>query len=118
MGDLSEHFSRSEFACKCGCGGDTIDAETLLLCEEVREINGGHPITPNSGFRCIAYNRAIGSNDDSQHPKGRAADLPVDDPDLVYDELCKRHPSKYGFGKYATFVHVDSRTDGPTRWEG
>ena len=25
MGDLTKNFSRSEFACKCGCGFDDID---------------------------------------------------------------------------------------------
>ncbi|EAS4214514.1 serine/threonine protein kinase, partial [Salmonella enterica] len=24
---ISKYFKRSEFACKCGCGQDTVDAE-------------------------------------------------------------------------------------------
>lgn len=117
MGDLSEHFSRYEFACKCGCGLDTIDAETLNLCEVVREIEG-KPITPNSGHRCYFHNKAVEGGPNSQHLHGRAADLPVSDPKKVYDKLCNRYPNKYGFGRYKSFVHVDARSNGPARWEG
>ena len=36
MGDLSENFSRHEFACKCGCGNDTVDAELIRVLQSVR----------------------------------------------------------------------------------
>ena len=41
MGDLSEHFSRLEVACRCGCGLDSMAAETLEIAEVVREFEGG-----------------------------------------------------------------------------
>lgn len=118
MGDLSTHFSRKEFRCHCGCGSDTIDAETLRLCEEVREIVGG-PIRVLSGHRCLSHNRAVGSPDASQHVQGRAADLAVADPEAVYAALCRRHANQYGFGCYpkSGFVHVDSRANA-ARWKG
>jgi len=83
MGDLSKHFSRHEFACKCGCGRDTIDTETLKLCEIVREFVG-QPVTVTSGHRCEAHNRRVGGGTRSQHLYGRAADLTVTDPAAVY----------------------------------
>lgn len=46
-------------------------AETL---EQVRALVGG-PIDVTSGYRCLAVNRAIGSDDTSAHVKGLAADI-------------------------------------------
>jgi len=118
MGDLSKYFSRYEMACKCGCGLDTMDIETLRIADEVREFVGVS-ITPGSAARCFVYNRsnAVGSNDNSQHPRCRAMDLPVPNPRKVYKWLCDKYPGQYGFGLYATFVHIDTRTDGPARWD-
>lgn len=108
-------FDREEFACKCGCGFDTVDFETLLVVQEVRHFLG-KSITIASGCRCPGYNKAVGGVRDSQHVKGRAADLLVDDPETVYRYLCARYPGRYGFGQYESFVHVDTRSDGPARW--
>jgi uncharacterized protein YcbK (DUF882 family) len=115
MGDISEHFDRREFRCKCGCGYDTVDVELLELCEIVRQ-ETGKPLIINSACRCPSHNREVGGGKRSQHLIGRAADLRVDNPKAVYDALCKRFPDEYGFGCYDTFVHVDSRTNGPARW--
>ena len=37
----------------------------------------GVPLTPNSGYRCLPLNRAIGSHDNSQHTTGQAVDVEV-----------------------------------------
>lgn len=115
MGDISKNFSRHEFACHGGCGFDTVDVELIMLAEEVRKINGNKPIMPNSGCRCQRHNKDIGGNKYSMHLTGKAADMPVDNPRMVFDELCRRHPDRYGFGLYETFVHIDSRSD-RARW--
>lgn len=114
---LSGHFDRDEFACKCGCGFNTVDAELLSLCEYVRMINGDKPLTPNSACRCKSHNNFVGGSQKSQHLLGRAADLPVDNPKEVYGKLCERFPGQYGFGLYETFIHVDSRSK-KARWLG
>jgi len=123
MGDLSDHFSRSEFRCKCqNCGRDTVDTELLMLCEIVRHVEGG-PVAVTSGHRCRAHNKRVGgaqpmgANPGSQHLYGRAADLIVSSPAEVYAYLCRRFPDKYGFGLYDRWVHVDSRSGPPARWE-
>jgi uncharacterized protein YcbK (DUF882 family) len=120
MGDLSYHYSRSEVACHCGCGLDSIDAATLEVMEAVRE-HFERPVTVNSAFRCASHNAAVGGASNSQHLYGRAADLAVDgiDPSEVAD-FVESGPlkDKGGIGRYATFCHVDSRTNGPSRWEG
>jgi len=122
---ISGYFTRKEVACPCGCGFDTMDAETLDVADVVREYVG-KGIKPNSCCRCVAYNRKVQFKyttkrpvtNTSQHIKGRAMDLPVDNPKAVYDFLCARYPGKYGFGLYtkAGFVHIDTKTGGARRW--
>lgn len=116
MGDLSENFSRHEFACHCGCGGDTIDWETLELVERIRAFYGA-PITINSGWRCAAHNAAVGGAPASQHLVGRAADIVVEgvSPEEVYEMLDPIHEG--GLGRYDTFTHVDTRGY-RARWSG
>jgi uncharacterized protein YcbK (DUF882 family) len=114
MGDLSHHFSRHEFECRCGCGFDTVDARTLQICEEVRRFTG-ELVYVTSGARCKTHNKAVGGALDSQHLVGRAADLVVADPTTVYRWLLKRYPDRFGFGVYGYFVHVDSRLE-CARW--
>ena len=116
MGDISANFNRSEFECSCGCGGDTVDAATLEALEAVRQ-HYDAPVTINSAYRCLFYNRSdvVGSNDNSQHPKGRAVDFTVAGvlPADVYvycDSL-----GLGGVGKYDDFTHIDTR-DGYARW--
>ncbi|SFU01434.1 D-Ala-D-Ala carboxypeptidase family metallohydrolase [Halomonas saccharevitans] len=114
---ISPHFQRAEFACSCGCGFDTIDTESLAVLEDVRE-HFGAPVIVTSGCRCPAYNTRIGGAEHSQHILGRAADIQVKGiaPARVQDYLTARYPGRYGIGRYATFTHVDTRTDGPARW--
>lgn len=111
---LSENFYRSEFACKCGCGFDTVDVALLDTLERIRRYFG-KPVTVNSGCRCEGYNKGIGESAKSQHILGRAADIsvkgvfPVDVAD--YAESI----GVSGVGRYSSFTHIDSR-NGSARW--
>ncbi len=116
MPKISKHFTRAEVACKCGCGYDSMDGETLMVADEARDF-ANEPITPSSGCRCSKHNKRVGGSENSQHPKARAIDLPVSNPKALYKHLCKKYPNQYGFGLYNTFVHVDTRTNGPARWD-
>lgn len=118
MGDISKNFSRSEFACKCGCGQDTVDVELVEILERLRQ-HWDYPITINSGNRCEAYNKEIGGSEKSQHVKGRAADIVVKNktPHQVQRKLEDWYPYNYGIGKYDTFTHIDSRKE-RARWKG
>lgn len=118
MGDISDNFSRHEFACHCGCGFDTVDIDLIRLCEFVRKLNHNKPTTVSSGCRCNGHNATIiGAAENSCHVVGRAADLFVDNPERIYLSLCKVFPNKYGFGLYDNRIHVDSRSDGYGRWD-
>lgn len=70
------------------------------------------PIIVTSGYRDIAYNRAVGSNDQSQHPRFTAIDfrVPGMSPRAIA-ALLETHPASdtFGIGVYPTFTHIDTR---------
>lgn len=117
MGDLSPHFNRSEFACRCGCGFNTVDHELLSVLEEMR-MYYLRPVFINSACRCLEHNREVGSKDTSQHVRARAADVRVEgvEPPQVQSYLQAIYPYVYGIGAYTTFTHIDTRSGGPARW--
>ena len=115
MGDLSDNFSRREFACKCGCGFDVVDAMLLQYLQSIRDYFKTS-VKINSACRCQELNIAVGGMPNSQHKRGRAADIVVEgvEPKTVanYAELLNCG----GVGLYDTFVHIDSRTKSGARW--
>lgn len=117
---VSKHFDRSEFACRCGCGFDTVDVDLARVLEDLRE-KADSPIRITSGCRCKIHNKAIGGSDFSMHMWGKAADIVVDNmtPSAVYDYLDEKYPDKYGIGLYQRgvggWVHIDVRPS-KSRW--
>lgn len=116
MGDLSAHFNRREFACKCGCGFDTVDAQLLEACEAVRQYFGAS-VTISSGCRCAARNKLVGGSPKSQHLLGRAADITVHGVPAadVAQYLERAFLGRFGIGRYPLFTHIDARNN-PARW--
>lgn len=74
MGDLTEHFSRWEFACPC-CGRGTAHRDLLTALERLRT-EVGRPLRIVSGYRCVSHNARVGGIPTSLHLVGRAADIP------------------------------------------
>jgi len=118
MKKLSKHFAREEFACKCGCGFDVVDAQLLEMLEEIRE-KFMKPITVNSAARCPEHNKAVGGSPTSQHLLGKAADIVVGDeqPGYIGSVVDALRKNSFGVGVYETFTHIDSR-DVKARWRG
>lgn len=117
MGDLSENFSRSEFACKCGCGFDTVDYALIEILEKVR----GHfnqPVTINSGCRCPSHNKNEGGSERSQHLLGRAADIAVRNTLAFKVAEYLISINAPGIGEYSVFSHVDTRSNRFSHWVG
>lgn len=112
---VSEHFNRGEFACKCGCGFAAVDVELLSIAEMVRSFIG--PFTPNSVCRCVKHNKDIGGAEHSKHLWGIAMDIPSKNPLRLFNYLNDKFPDKYGIGIYDWGVHIDVRLDGPKRWD-
>ena len=108
MGDLTEHFSRKEFACKCNCGADDISEELVEKLELVRFIYK-KPMTITSGVRCEKHNAspAVQGRKNSTHLKGWAADIAVSGC-FQRDQLAgylRMQFNRMGIAK--TFIHVD-----------
>ena len=118
MGDLTKHFSRSEFACRCGCGYDGISLATVMACEAVRE-HFKRPVRINSGCRCEGHNTAVGGSKNSRHVAGDAADITVDKIDAAEVAAYCNHliADNGGIGAYPTFTHIDTRGK-RARWGG
>lgn len=117
MGDLSKNFNRSEFACKCGCGYDTVDAELVVVLQDIAD-HFGESVIINSGCRCRAHNKAEGGGEFSQHLIARGADIDVVgvSPHDVQEYLLKKYKNKYGIGRYNSFTHIDTRGT-MARWD-
>ncbi len=118
MGDLTKHFSRSEFACKCGCGFDTVDVDTLALLESIREYFMS-PVTITSACRCFDHNAAVGGAKRSQHIYGRAVDIKIAgvSPIEISGFAETLIPDNGGIGIYENFCHLDTRA-AKARWNG
>jgi len=139
MGDLTKNLSRHEFACECGCGFDTADFELVHALQDacdyfadVYDTEISIKITgPN---RCKEHNEKIQKqyNPDyvpysskTQHMYGRAADHKffikgtteqIDVTDIfLYYEIA--YEGKWGIGRYDNRTHLDTRTNGPARWD-
>ena len=118
-----DEMTASDTAARRGLDNTPDDAairNLALLCDELLEpirAAVGRPVTITSGYRAVMVNRAIGSNDRSQHTNGQACDFKVrgitpldvcymvEALDLPYDQLI------HEFGQW---VHV-SISDTPRR---
>lgn len=91
---------------------------TMEVADEIREEWGG-PIIVVSGYRPNAYNEIVGGSPSSQHLDFRALDLkPVSRKTEDYSEFVsfvsdivegrRREDQIIGFGRYDTFVHIDT----------
>jgi len=116
MGDLSTHFSQSEFNCKC-CGRSHAVSQLLInRLEKMFTIMDAKAIYVNSGYRCES--NPWGSKTDA-HRKGIAADIKVQKKDgswyTSWDiaEVAER----LGFGGIGLMLpdscHVDTRDTEP-----
>lgn len=118
MGDLSQHFNRVEFECKCGdCGQDQVDYKLIEVLEHLRSVVC-EPITITSGNRCHQHNMNIGGSPRSQHLWSKAADIQVKNwaPEDIYKLLDEWYPDEFGIGLYRSWVHIDVRQH-KARWD-
>ena len=116
MTKLTDHFTKEEFDCQCGCGnGDIVISENLVFELECVRVHYGKPMRINSGIRCLSHNRSIGSRDTSSHIKGLAVDISCTDMGTRL-ELVKRLLRDGEFkrmGIHKDFIHVDVDYDKP-----
>lgn len=73
---LSANLTRSEIACKCGCGFDEVDQTLVLTFQALRDFIQ-KPIIITSGCRCATRNKKVNGVPNSGHISGQALDLYV-----------------------------------------
>ncbi len=122
MGDMAPNFNRSEFACHCGCGLDSIHPDTVAALQKLRDLAKA-PVVITCGCRCAAHNAAVGGAAHSFHLPDqdcRASDWQI--AGLSIDQmyaLAEQIPEFYhgGIGRYyrSGFIHSDTRSY-QSRW--
>lgn len=105
------HFSKGEFACRCGrCGGFPAEPEEALvrLAEEVRE-HFDAPVTVSSGVRCAAHNAAVGGVANSRHLTGKAMDFAVKGRTAaeVLGYVNRLGGIRYAYAIDSSYIHMD-----------
>ena len=114
---LTNNFSLEEFECKCGCKMPEFVKKNIIELVDnlqvLRDFVGRLDIT--NAYRCKEHNAKVGGSVNSQHLKGKAADIKskVFSPSeiaIIADDLMKSEKFKLGgVGIYNTFTHVDIR---------
>ena len=109
---LTDHFSKKEFDCKCGCNTGPIN---MILVEklELARMEFGRGMRINSGIRCLHHNRKIGSKDTSSHIKCVAADVSCTNMEdrLKLMTILLKYFTRLGINK--KFIHVDVDSEKP-----
>ncbi|MFC1477855.1 YcbK family protein [Candidatus Margulisiibacteriota bacterium] len=115
MGDISEHFSRKDFLCRCKFCKESFKISLTLVgvLEELRT-HFRNRVNVVNGYRCPELNEEIGSIRKSYHVRGQAADITVNN--VSSEEVflfCETLPQVNGLGLYPLkkFVHIDVRDE-------
>jgi uncharacterized protein YcbK (DUF882 family) len=124
---LTKNFTLKEFECKGNCDmpKDVLhNIQKVANQLQVIRDKVGVPIKVNSAYRCLEYNRSIGSKDTSQHVLGKAVDIvikgytPNEVADLIEELISDGDILQGGLGKYNTFTHYDIGHNGKKRrWD-
>lgn len=119
---LTENFTRSEFACPCGCNSQMIEQELADKIQGIRD-KLGKKIRITSGYRCVSHNasKKVGGSKQSRHLYGIAADWRTEYRSV--NPVCLGIlAQKAGFGgigiywhSMGAFVHTDTR-GGKATW--
>ena len=113
-----QHFKKSEFACKDGCGFDSIDLRVVKVLEDIRHHFGDKPVIVTSGCRCAKHNKEVGGVQGSRHVAGKAVDfyipgVSINDIMNYTNSLVRNGTLRYTYtGKYSNgnmqgAVHID-----------
>ena len=80
---ITEHFSKKEFSCPCGCGFNDVNP---ILVERLEMIRNAlrEPIRIMSGCRCQKHNERVRGKPNSAHLRGNAADINCPDSGFRY----------------------------------
>ena len=118
----TEHFTRDELQCHCGCGGCQMDERFLERLEALRQAFGA-PLRLSSAWRCPDYNERISATGRTgPHTTGHAVDVLISGKDayrLIHLALSLGFTG-IGISQHGPhekrFIHLDDLTDGPRPW--
>ncbi len=141
MGDLTKNISRHELSCRCGCGYDIADFETVNILQVTADYFGAvyqeKIIIDISGpNRCIEHNETVQKkynvnyvpySSKSKHIDGGAVDFKLFRkalngskiqilPKVIHSHLDKKYPNRLGLGLYNNRNHMDPRST-RARWD-
>jgi len=105
---LTENFTRSEFACPCGCNSQMIEQELADKIQGIRD-DLGKKIRITSGYRCVSHNasKKVGGSKQSRHLYGIAADWRTEDRSV--NPVCLGIlAQKAGFGGIGIYWHSEA----------
>lgn len=75
--DELKFFKKSEFDCRCGCGGNEMNADFLRKLDDMRS-RMDFPYIVTSGYRCPDHNEKVSTTGrNGPHTTGRAVDINV-----------------------------------------
>jgi len=114
---ITNNFSLEEFECKCGCKMPEFVKKNIIELAEnlqvIRDVVGKLDLT--NAYRCKEHNADVGGATNSQHLKGKAADVKSKEYDVlevskIIEGLIKSEKIEQGgIGIYNTFTHYDIR---------
>lgn len=114
---LTPHFKVREFACNDGSDKILIDERLPKVLEQIR-VYATASVRITSSYRTAAYNIKIGGAANSQHVKGKAADITTTGRTPAQIAKFAQAIGAGGVGLYTAqkFVHVDVR-NGKSYWK-
>lgn len=114
MGDITAHFSASEFICP-HCGKQGTQKAFIERLETLFEALNASKIIISSGYRCPEHSVAVGGYRNDAHVMGFAADLIAykQDGTPYSSATVAKVAERLGFGGIGlidnNYIHVDSR---------
>lgn len=107
--NLTPNFKYREFDCKCGCSITKHNTELSDKLQILRDYVG-KPVIITSPYRCPTHNAKVGGARKSFHMEGCAADLIIDNVNVLeIGKICESIGFN-GIGVYDDgYVHVDVR---------
>lgn len=107
---MKNYFSNEELQCPC-CKKLIFNSSFRVKLNHARHI-ANIPFLITSGYRCLAYNKKIGANSTSSHPKGMAVDISIDNSHqryMILATLLQIGFTRIGIGP--DFIHVDNDSE-------
>lgn len=105
---IAPNFQVKEFACFDGSDVVVVHPYIPQICQIVRN-KFNMPFSPNSAYRTITHNKAVGGATRSSHMYGRAVDIPAQNgvtPKQLYDYVDKLFGNWGEVGIYNWGIHV------------